>query len=182
MNALLERLGRFVSSHKWWFLGVWILLRVGLSLANAGVGGNFVNNYNVPGSQSSKGLDVLHSDFGSASGYSGQIVFHAEKGKVGDQADAVSTAMKNVAALPHVIKATDPLTVPGTPAVSKDGTIAYGTVSWDVVPASLDTTYLDSLDAAVQPAESAGLVVDYGGNAGQIGQEPSDRRSGAVSS
>ena len=120
---------------------------------------------------------MLRTDFSSASGYSGQIVFHAEKGKISDQANAVAKTMNNVAALPHVIKATDPLQVPGTPAVSKDGTIAYGTVSWDVVPASLDTAYLDSLDKAVQPAESAGLVVDYGGNAGQIGQEPQDRRS-----
>ena len=177
MNALLERLGRFVTRHRWWVVGVWLVLLVGLTLTNRAVGGSFVNNYNVPGSQSSSGLNVLRSDFSSASGYSGQIVFHAEKGKISDQANAVAETMKNVGALPHVIKATDPLQVPGTPAVSKDGTIAFGTVSWDVVPASLDKAYLDSLNTAVQPAESAGLVVDYGGNAGQIGQEPQDRRS-----
>ncbi|GAA2155215.1 MMPL family transporter [Nocardioides koreensis] len=177
MNALLERLGRFAGRHRWWVVGVWLVVLVGLTLTNRAVGGNFVNNYTVPGSQSANGLEALQRDFNSASGYSGQIVFHAEKGTVKDQANAVAKTMKNVGGLPHVIKATDPLSVPGTPAVSKDGTIAYGTVSWDVVPASLDTAYLDSLNSAVQPAESAGLVVDYGGNAGQIGQEPSDRRS-----
>ena len=36
--------------------------------------------------------------------------------------------------------------------MSKDGTIAYGSVSWDVVPASLDEDYLDHLDDAVEPA------------------------------
>ena len=40
--------------------------------------------------------------------------------------------------------------------MSKDGTIAYGSVSWDVVPASLDSAYLDSLDRAVKPARTAG--------------------------
>src|SRR6478672_962856 len=174
MNALLERLGRFASRHRWWVVGVWLVLLVGLTLANKTAGGNFVNDYTVPGSQSSNGLDVLQSDFRSASGYSGQILFHAEQGKVTDQSQAVAQAMKNVGGLPHVISATDPLTAPGTPAVSKDGTIAYGSVSWDVVPASLDTTYLSSLDKAVQPARSAGLVVDYGGGAGQIGQAPND--------
>ncbi|MFC4785378.1 MMPL family transporter [Nocardioides sp. MAHUQ-72] len=174
MNALLERLGRFASRHRWWVVGVWLLLLVGLTLANRAAAGNFVNDYTVPGSQSSNGLDVLRKDFSSASGYSGQIVFHAEQGTVEDQSKAVSTTMKNVGGLDHVISATDPLTAQGTPAVSKDGTIAYGTASWDVVPASLDQDYLDELDKAVEPARSAGLVVDYGGGAGQIGQAPDD--------
>ena len=66
--------------------------------------------------------------------------------------------------------------------MSKDGTIAYGTMSWDVVPASLDSAYLDTLDTAVQPARQAGLTVEYGGGAGQIGQaagRPRSRRSSA---
>ncbi len=98
MNALLERLGRFASRHRWWVVGVWLLLLVGLTLANRAAAGNFVNDYSVPGSQSSTGLDVLRKDFSSASGYSGQIVFHAEKGTVEDQSKAVSTTMKTSAA------------------------------------------------------------------------------------
>src|SRR3954447_16264637 len=180
MNVLLERLGRFAARHRWWVLGVWLLLLVGLTLTNRALGGNFVNDYTVPGSESSQGLDLLQRDFPQASGYSGQIVFHAASGTVSDQADAVSTSMKNVAALPHVISATDPLTTSGTPAVSKDGTIAYGAVSWDVVPASLDSSYLDELDKAVAPARAAGLTVDYGGGAGQIGQAPDDAVSEVI--
>ncbi len=174
MNALLERLGRWAGRHRWWVVGVWLLLLVGLTGADRAAGGIFVNDYTVPGSQASAGLDVLKRDFTAASGYSGQIVFHATDGTVADQSKAVATTMKDVGALPHVIKSTDPLTTPGTPAVSRDGTIAYGSVSWSVNPASLDTGYLDSLDKAVQPARSAGLVVDYGGGAGQIGQAPHD--------
>ena len=70
-----------------------------------------------------------------------------------------------------------PSRVSGTPAVSADGTIAYGNVSWDVVPTSLDSAYLSTLDTAVQPARQAGLTVEYGGGAGQIGQAPDDRDS-----
>jgi len=180
MNALLERLGRFAGRHRWWVIGVWILLLAGLTVANRTEGGDFVNDYTVPGSQSSTGLDTLRKDFKSASGYSGQIVFNADKGKVSDDAKAVATTMKNVGALPHVISATDPLKTKGTPAVSKNGKIAYGSVSWDVAPASLDADYLDSLDDAVEPARKAGLVVEYGGGAGQIGQAPDDALSEAI--
>jgi len=178
MNALLEGLGAFAARRRWWVIGFWLVLLVGLSVARGAAGGTFVNNYTVPGSQSSNGLDLLQKDFKSASGYSGQIVF-AGKGleQVSDHADAVKTAMANVAKLPHVMSATDPLTQQGTPNVSEDGTIAYGPTSWDVVPASLDATYLHKMDAAVQPARAAGLQVEYGGGAGQIGQAADDRTS-----
>ena len=177
MNAFLERLGRWVVQHRWWVVAAWVLVLLAMTGADRAANGNYVNNYTVPGSQSSNGLSVLRADFRSASGYSGQIVFHATRGTVADQSKAVATTMKNVAALPDVVKATDPLTAPGTPAVSKSGTIAYGTVSWSVVPASLDSAYLDRLDRAVAPARSAGLTVEYGGNAGQIGQAPHDKLS-----
>jgi RND superfamily putative drug exporter len=174
MNAALERLGTWAARRHWWVIGAWIVILVGLSLGRSAVGGDFVNDYSVPGSQSAEGLAVLRADFPSASGYAGQIVFKADTGEVADQSAAVATAMKNFSGLPDVISATDPLTVPNTPAVSKDGTIAYGSVSWSVVPASLDPSYLASMDNAVQPARDAGLTVEYGGGAGQIGQAPHD--------
>ncbi|MGZ4501395.1 MAG: MMPL family transporter [Nocardioidaceae bacterium] len=174
MNALLQRLGTFAARKHWWVIGVWLVVLVSLSVLRGAIGGNFVNNYNVPGSQSSAGLTVLRTQFHSASGYSGQIVFHARKGTVADQSSAVGTAMKNIGNLPHVVSATDPLTQQGTPAVSKDGSIAYGNVSWSVVTATLDQSYLDSMNRAVAPARHAGLQVEYGGGAGQIGQQTND--------
>src|SRR4051812_11214878 len=177
MNAILERLGGWAARRRWWVIGAWLVVLVGLSVARSAVGGTFVNDYSVPGSESSNGLDVLKKDFTAASGYSGQIVFHADKGTVSDQSQAVATAMKNIGALPHVLTATDPLTVSGTPAVSKDGATAYGTTSWDVVPPSLDAAYLKTMDTAVEPARKAGLTVEYGGGAGQIGQAADDRVS-----
>ncbi len=61
--------------------------------------------------------------------------------------------------------------------MSKDGTIAYSSVSWSVNPNSLETDYLNRLDQAVAPARSAGLQVAYGGGAGQIGQVSHDLTS-----
>jgi RND superfamily putative drug exporter len=85
--------------------------------------------------------------------------------------------MENVAKLPHVISAVSPFAVSNSPQVAKNGTTAYGTASWDVVTASLDTAYLKQLDNAVAPARAAGLQVEYGGGAGQIGQTTDDKKS-----
>src|ERR1044072_275128 len=121
VNALLERLGHWVTRHRWWVLGVWMVVLVGLLGANRLAGGDYVNDYTVPGSESSDGLDLLERDFSAASGYSGQIVFHAEGGqKISDHESAIKQVVGSIRALDHVINATDPLSQQGTPDVSKN--------------------------------------------------------------
>ena len=82
--------------------------------------------------------------------------------------------------LPDVIKAVSPFASANSGTVSKDGTIAYATVSWNVNPDSLDTSYLDKLNNAVAPATKAGLQVEYGAGAGQIGQQTQDLTSEVI--
>jgi RND superfamily putative drug exporter len=180
MHAFLERLGRGAARHHWLVIGSWVLVVAGLFVLRSAFGGSFVNDYTVPGSESSAGLKVLNDDFANQGGYAGSIVFHAASGKVSDQADAVKTTMAAVAKLPDVVAAADPLASSPSPYVSKDGTIVNAPVSFSVVPASLHRDYLVSLDAAVQPARAAGLEVEYGGGTGQIGKQADDRLSEAI--
>ena len=149
----------------------------GLLAARHAYGGEYVNNYTVSGSDSAAGIDVVNSTFPQQGGFGGQIVFHAHSGTVSAQEAAVNQATTNVSKLPNVIKAVSPFSSSGSAAVSKDGTIAYASVAWNVNPDSLDTAYLDKLDNAVAPATKAGLQVEYGAGAGQIGQKTADLKS-----
>jgi RND superfamily putative drug exporter len=177
VNALLDAVGRWCARRHWEIIVAWvIILGVLLGLRSA-FGGHFVNNYTVTGSQSAQGLSLLKKEFPAQGGYAGQIVFHAPTGTVAAQAPAVNAAMGNVAKLPHVLSAVSPFAVSNSPQVAKNGTTAYGTASWNVVTASLDTAYLKQLDSAVAPARAAGLQVEYGGGAGQIGQTTDDKKS-----
>ena len=180
MNKLLERLGGFAARRHWIVIIAWLVILGGALLARHAWGGEFVNNYKVSGSGSALGQDLLNQDFPQQSGYAGQIVFHAKTGTVSADQDAVNQATSNVAKLPDVIKAVSPFASPNSGAVSKDGTIAYSSVSWSVNPNSLDTDYLDRLDKAVAPATDAGLQVAYGGGAGQIGQVTHDLKSEVI--
>ena len=180
MNSLLERLGGFAARRHWIVIIAWLVILGGTLWARQAFGGEFVNNYTVSGSGSALGLDRLNQDFPQQGGYAGQIVFHAKTGKVSDSQSAVNQATSNVAKLPDVIKAVSPFASPSSGAVSKDGTIAYSSVSWNVNPDSLDTDYLNRLDQAVAPARSAGLQVEYGGGAGQIGQVTNDLKSEVI--
>jgi RND superfamily putative drug exporter len=180
MNRALERLGRLASRRHWFLIGAWLIILIGLLAARHAFGGEYVNNFTVPGSSSSLGANTLNAQFPQKGGYAGQIVFHARSGTVAEQQSAVSQATANVAKLPDVTSAVSPFAAANSPAVSKSGTIAYSSASWNVNPASLDTSYLNKLDQAVSPARTAGLQVEYGGGAGQIGQSTDDLKSEVI--
>jgi putative drug exporter of the RND superfamily len=178
LNSLLERLAGFAARKRWVVFVIWLAILGGLLGARHAFGGEYVNNYTVPGTDSATGLNVLNSTFPQQGGYGGQIVFHVGSGTITtQQQSAISQAASNVAKLPDVIKAISPFSQAGSGAVSKDGTIAYASVSWNVNPDSLDSGYLDTLNSAVAPATKAGLQVAYGGGAGEIGQHTDDLKS-----
>jgi putative drug exporter of the RND superfamily len=177
MSHLLERLGGLAARRYWLFIVAWLIILGGLIGANHAFGGKYVNDYTVPGSGSSNGLNLLNSDYPQKGGYGGQILFHASHGTVAQQKSAVNQATSNVAKLSGVTSAVSPFASSGTGAVSKNGTIAYSSVTWSDNPAGLDTSYLNQLNNAVAPARKAGLEVQYGGGAGQIGQSTGDTKS-----
>ena len=178
MSNLLERLGGFSARRHWTVIVGWLIILAGLVAARHWAGGEYVNNFTVAGSDSAAGLDLLNTTFPSQGGYAGQIVFHAGHGTItASQQQAVNQATANVKKLPDVIKAVSPFAAPGSPAVARNGTTAYSAVGWNTNPNGLDTTYLNKLNTAVAPARQAGLQVEYGGNAGQIGQKTHDLKS-----
>ena len=180
VNILLERLAGLGARRHWVFIIAWLVILGGLLGAKHAFGGEYVNNYTISGSDSAAGLDVLNKTFPQQSGFGGQIVFHAHSGKVSDQQSAVDQSVTNVSKLPNVIKAVSPFSSSNSGTVSKDGTIAYASVAWNVNPNSLDTSYLDKLNNAVAPATKAGLQVEYGAGAGEIGQKTSDIKSEVI--
>ena len=180
MNGALERLGGLAARRWWVFIIAWVVILGGLLGAKHAFGGEYVNNYTVSGSDSAAGLDVLNKTFPQQGGYGGLIVFHARSGTVTAQQSAVNQSVSNVSKLPDVIKAVSPFASSGTGAVSKDGTIAYASIGWNVNPDSLDASYLDKLNTAVAPATKAGLQVEYGAGAGEIGQQTKDVKSEVI--
>ncbi|MGH3165266.1 MAG: MMPL family transporter, partial [Trebonia sp.] len=180
MNLLLERIAGLSARKHWIVIIGWVIVLGALLGLKSSFGAEYVNNYTVSGSDSATGLNVLNQTFSQQGGYGGQIVFHSPKGPLSADQSAVNQSVTNVSKLPDVIKAVSPFASANSGTVSKDGTIAYATVSWSVNPNSLDNSYLDRLNAAVAPATKAGLAVDYGAGAGQIGSSANDLVSEAI--
>ena len=162
----LGRLGRWCATHPWPVLGAWVLVLILATLGNHAFGGTYSDNFTLPNSPSEQGLALLKAHDPRQGGQGGQLVFTVSSGKLSDGADrsAIDTALTKVSHTPHVLSVSDPFS---TGTVSSNGRTALATVHFDTNPQQLGRGYVTQMNAAVAPARSAGVSVNYGGALGQ---------------
>ncbi|MCQ9178375.1 MMPL family transporter [Streptomyces sp. IBSBF 2953] len=173
----LRRLGAWCARHFLFVIIAWLVAIVALQVVSRTVGGEYEDNFQLPGVQSTEGLDVLKQHDPQAGGYSSQIVLHDDHG-VSTLGSQMSTTVGDLQKLPHVLSAQNPLTQTATKVgpVSSDGKTAYVTVRFDVQPSTLGDGYLHGVDQAVQPLRAAGADVEYGGTLGELARPAADDR------
>ncbi|WP_406000319.1 MMPL family transporter [Streptomyces sp. NBC_00829] len=191
-KGLLRRLGEWCAAHWVIVIVLWLVALAGLQVLHRTYGGEYSDNFTLPGVQSTEGLDVLEKHEPSAGGYSSQIVLNDTAKPLTELGSQMSTVVSSLQKLPHVIAVTSPLPPAGTTPpppppgpnvgpLSTDGSTAYITVRFDEQPSTLEDSYLDSVDKAVQPLRDAGVDVEYGGPLGELARpEPDDRVSEAI--
>ncbi|MEV6455168.1 MMPL family transporter [Streptomyces anulatus] len=190
-RGALRRTGQWCARHFVTVLVLWVAALAGLQVLQHAYGGDYSDDFSLPGTQSQDGLDVLKAHAPQAGGYSAQVVLHDADKPLTSFSDQVSTAVTDLQKLPDVLSAQNPLppsgSTPPTPPdpntgpLSTDQKTAYITVRFSVQPSTLDPSYLDGVDRAVQPLRSAGVTVEYGGSLGELARpEPDDRTSEAI--
>ncbi|MFZ4266885.1 MMPL family transporter [Streptomyces arboris] len=190
-RGALRRTGEWCARHFVTVLVLWVAALAGLQVLQHAYGGDYSDDFSLPGTQSQDGLDVLKAHAPQAGGYSAQVVLHDADKPLTSVSDQVATAVADLQKLPGVLSAQDPLPSsgstpppppdPNTGPLSTDQKTAYITVRFSVQPSTLGASYLDGVDQAVQPLRSAGVEVEYGGPLGELARpEPSDRTSEAI--
>lgn len=190
-RGALRTVGEWCARHFVVVLVLWVAAVVGAQALDRVWGGDYSDNFALPGTQSQDGLDVLKAHEPSAGGYSSQIVLHDPDKPLTDFSDQVSQTVADLEKLPHVLSAQNPLPPPGTPPpssgsadvgpLSTDQKTAYITVRFDQQPSVLGSSYLGGVDDSVEPLRSAGVTVEYGGSLGELARpEPDDRTSEAI--
>jgi putative drug exporter of the RND superfamily len=160
--SLLARWARFAARHHWRVLGVWLAALVILGVASATLGGEYVNTFELPGSDSQEAVDLLQARFPAASGDSASIVFQDEAGVTDPAVQArIEGVLSEAATLPEVVAVTSPYQDPAQ--VSADGTIAYATVQYDKSASDVDKAAVDQLFDLVDASGGNGLRVEAGG-------------------
>ena len=174
MATFLYKLGRLAFRRRHFVALIWVALLTlaGVGAASAPAAGT--TSFSIPGTEAQKAFDLLEQRFpgASADGATGRIVFKAPEGQKMTDADNKATVEKTVKQLgdgSEVVSVTDPFT---TNAVSKDGSVAYTSVKYELPGMELADSTKDALEKAGDEARATGLTVDVGGDALQAASEP----------
>ncbi|MFJ5176413.1 MMPL family transporter [Streptomyces griseoviridis] len=173
MATFLYKLGRLAFRRRHFVALLWVALLTlaGVGAASAPTAGS--TSFSIPGTEAQKAFDVLDERFPgtSADGATARVVFKAPDGEKISAAAHKDTVEKTVTDLSdgsEVSSVADPFTAG---AVSKDGTIAYASVRYDVSGMELSDSSREALETAAQDARDAGLTVEIGGDALQTTPE-----------
>ncbi|WP_189713170.1 MMPL family transporter [Streptomyces phaeofaciens] len=173
MATFLYKLGRLAFRRRHFVALIWVALLTlaGVGAASAPAAGN--SSFSIPGTEAQKAFDLLEQRFPgmSADGATARVVFKAPDGEKMTDAANKATVEKTVKELSdgsEVASVADPYE--GN-AVSKDGTIAYASVSYKVSGMELEDSSREALETAADEARDAGLTVEVGGDALQTTPE-----------
>jgi RND superfamily putative drug exporter len=165
VSTFLFRVARWSFDHRRWVLLLWALVAVGAIALSAASGGKENDDFTIPGTESQQAANVLAAKVPALSGAQTQVVFAVPAGqKVTDPGPraGIEAAVAALAKVPQVVSVADPFTTAGS--VSPNGRAALGQVLYSAVPASVTDATLATVQAAVAPAQAAGVQVEYSGS------------------
>ncbi|MBA2955671.1 MMPL family transporter [Nocardioides sp. MAH-18] len=167
MNRLIRAVAMASARHPWRTIASWVLAVVAVFFLAAVGGGTFVDDFSAPGSQSSRAMDLVGSNFPEAAKGNALVVFEAPGGASleEDRAD-VAAVLEKVAGLDHVASVTDPFQA-GT--LSEDGRIGYSVMTLDVPEREMGKPAFATLSEGVTSidpgADATDMRVELGGDA-----------------
>ena len=157
MFLLTGKVGGAAARHPWRTIAAWLILIVVLFGLKTAFGGQFQDDYTVPGAPSQAGADFLRANFPQMSGADARVVIHAPGDhRVGPA--VLAEVRGDLARLPGV-------SVVAPALMSRGGDTALIDVQYSVpVTYFHGTAGVDALTSATAPAKADGLQVALGGS------------------
>ncbi|MFC9498699.1 MMPL family transporter, partial [Streptomyces sp. NPDC056982] len=168
MATFLYKLGKLAFRRRHFVALIWVALLTlaGVGAASAPTAAS--SSFSIPGMEAQKAFDLLDQRFpgSSADGATARVVFQAPDGEkitsAANKAEVTKTVTDLKSGSKEVAAAADPFVAK---TVSKDGTIAYSSVSYKVSSMELTDADRDALQKTVDEARDSGLTVEVGGDA-----------------
>src|ERR1700761_3570014 len=165
MARLLYALGRWAVVHRGRVLLSWLLLLIVAACLGTALHGQLSSVFTVPGTESQNAQNLLQAKFPAAAGGDARVVFAAPPGTTlttSTNEAGIGASLKQAARVPGVIAASDPFQA-GTVSAAK--TIGYADVLFRQQAQSVPPSAKDAVEAALAPAQAAGVRVAVGGTA-----------------
>jgi putative drug exporter of the RND superfamily len=172
----MSGLARWCFQHRRWVAAAWLLAMVAVVGLGRAAGTDFGSSFSLHNTDSQAAVSLLTHNFPAASGESDQIVIQATDGATIRSApvrEAVTEALAKVAAVAGVEAVASPYAKAGSGQISRDGTIAFATVSWDKQSAQVTTADADHLIKAAETAGRATVHISLSGEAITNSERPS---------
>lgn len=162
----MARIGRWCFRHRRTVVGGWLLALVAFAAISASAGNSFNTNLSLPNTDSQSAVDLLTTNFLSASGEGDQIVIQTSHGATVQSPtvrSAVDAALTRVADVPGVAAVASPYAVDGSAQISRGGTVAFARVTWNKLAAKVSKADAQNLIAAAQSADGPNIAVSLSG-------------------
>jgi RND superfamily putative drug exporter len=153
MSSLLRALAATTTRRPRVSLLVLIPLLIGLIVVGSSAGGEYADDFSVPGIEAQAAQDLIAERFPGQGGDSATVVV---TGRVEQRADAIDTALDRIAQQPHVTSVEDLV-------VSEDGRTGFARVDYDEAATELGADARERLERATAPLDAAGVQVAMSG-------------------
>jgi RND superfamily putative drug exporter len=172
----MRSLATWCVRHRRLVVLFWVALLVVVTLLSRAAGSNYSNSFTLPKTQSTDAIQLLQAVSPKVSGDTEQVVFQTSHGaKVTDPAvmARINTMVAKLAKVPHVSNIVSPYQPQGAAHISKDGTIAFVTVTFDKQSQNLPTTLATTFVNTARSADDHQLQVSVSGQLGEASNKPS---------
>jgi RND superfamily putative drug exporter len=159
-------LARWCFTHRRRVVAAWLVAMVAVVAVLASAGSKFNASLSLPGTDSHAAQTLLTQNFPAASGEGDQVVIQTTHGAtVRSPAvrGAVASALRRVSALPDIESVASPYDAGGAARISRSGTIAFATVTWDKQATDVTKTEAKQLIATAKTAASRNVEISLGG-------------------
>ena len=162
-RGLFARTAAWAYRRRWLALGLWALVLVAVQVAAQAVGPDYRNDFSLPGTQSQRATDLLSRHRAAQAGDSVQIVVKARDGLRAPAVQRdVRAALGRIEGLPGVAAVRTPYD--DASAISRDGTIGYGTVTLTGKSETIPKEDVRRIVDTARTAASDGVQVEAGGD------------------
>ncbi len=163
----MSAIARWCFRRRFWVIGAWVVLLVGLAALSQGIKSNYNNSFSLPGTGSTTAQDLLAKAVPAQAGDSDTIVWQVSHGTVRDATVTarMGAVLKQISAMPEVARVASPYGPHGATQISKDGRIAYATVNFTKQANDLAKADITRVINAAEAARAPGLDVQLGGQA-----------------
>jgi RND superfamily putative drug exporter len=163
-------------------VAAWLVVLFAVIGVQQAVGNSYSNSFNLPGTESSRALQLLSSALPQQSGDSDTVVWHTTTGSVSDPAvkARIEALLTQIAAAPSVAGVSSPYDSAGAVQISQDGQTAYASVMFTGTASSLPKQDVLNVMDLVKAASTTGLQVEIGGEAVQDATHVSLSSSAAI--